>query len=150
MEEIKALHSLTLEWGCITNLLDKIGNIEDEIDGGWPEMIDMVADAITQESGVKDPTTIFFIVYQFFFRLYYRLKVSPKKIPFNQYHKDDDNYYISNYNYDMFKWAIKNGFIDSIDNLTIKLQKGKLTDKQRRVLDRRCEKEHGRPRREAQ
>lgn len=140
MEEIKEIHSISQEWGNITNLVDKISGIEETIEGGWPEMIDMVADVITIESRVKDPITIFFIVYQFFFRLYYRLKSNPKKNPFNQYRKDDDNYYISNYDYVIFKWAMKNGFTDGIDNSIIKLPKDKLTDKQQRTLDRRCEK----------
>lgn len=54
MEEIKQLHSLNLEWGCITNLMDKISTIEDSIEGGWQELVDMVADAMTEEGEEKD------------------------------------------------------------------------------------------------
>lgn len=49
MEEITKLHSLNLEWGCITNLLDKISDFEEKIEGGWPELIDMVVDAVSEE-----------------------------------------------------------------------------------------------------
>lgn len=142
MNEIETLHNLNLEWGCLTNLMDKIGSIEDKIEGGWPEVIDMVADAVTEESNNKtDPATLFFVLYQFLWRLYYRLKANPEKRPFNRYSKDrNDDYWVENYSYATLKWAIANGFTQGIDNNVIKIPASKLTDKQRRALDRRCEK----------
>lgn len=138
MEEISKLHNLNLEWGCITNLMDKISNIEDEIEGGWPELIDMVADAVTEEGENKDPASAFFNLYQFLWRLYYRLKTDSEKRPFNQYSKMEDKYWITNYNYEALKWAMNLGATVEVDNLVIKIPEEKLNDKQRRALDRRC------------
>ena len=139
MEEITKLHDLNLEWGCITNLMDKISSIEDRIDGGWPELIDIVADAVTEEGENKDPASAFFNLYQFLWRLYYRLKASSEVRPFNQYSKDGkDVYWIENYSYRVLKWATQQGFIWEIDNNAIKIPSDKLTDGQRRAFDRRC------------
>ena len=139
MKEIATLHNLNLEWGCITNLMDKISSIEDKIDGGWPELVDMVADAVTEEGENKDPASAFFRLYQFMWRLYYRLKANPRKRPFNQYYKGEDGtYWIENYNYTALKWAIEQGFTQEIDNNAIKIHEDKLTNKQRQAMDRRC------------
>lgn len=140
MEEITKLHSLNLEWGCITNLVDKISNIEDGIEGGWDKLIDMVADAMTAEAENKDPASAFFNLYQFLFRLYYRLKTNPEVKPFNQYYEHGEEYWVSNYNYEMLRWAMTNGFASYIDNSTIRFPKEKLNDKQQRAFERRCEK----------
>lgn len=141
MEEIAKMHNLNLEWGCITNLMDKISDIEDKMAGGWPELIDMVADAVTEEGENKDAADAFFHLYQFLWRLYYRLKANPEKHPFNQYSKVGEAYWVENYNYAMLKWAIANGFVQDISNNLIKVPADKLTDKQRRALDRRCKGE---------
>lgn len=139
MEEIDTMHQINLEWGCITNLMDKICNLEDKIDGGWPELIDMVSEAVSEEGENKDPMSAFFNLYQFLWRLYYRLKANPTKRPFNQYHKGKDRtYWVGNYTYAMLKWANTNGFAREVDNNTIKIPADKLNDTQRRALDRRC------------
>lgn len=144
MEEINELHTMNLEWGCITNLLDKISDIEDKIDGGWPELVDMVADAVTMESQNPDPTEIFFTLHSFLWRLYYRIKRNPNKQSFNQYVKitnetnGGDGYGIKYYDYNIYKWAIKNGFTERIDNNLIEIRKDKLNDKQQRAFERRC------------
>lgn len=141
MEEIKQIHDINVEWGCITNLLDKISDIESSIEGGWPELIDMVADAVMEESEKKDAVSAFFNLYMFLFRLYYRLKTNPNIQKFNQYSKNGDEYWIVNYDYTIFTWANKNGYTQEIDNLVVKIPRVKLNDKQRRALDRRCAKE---------
>ena len=46
MEENKDLHEVSLEWGCIANLIDRIADIEEEMDGHWDELLDMVADIV--------------------------------------------------------------------------------------------------------
>ena len=141
MTEINNMHELTLEWGCITNLMNKISDIEDKI--GWPELADMVADAVTVESQNTDPATVFFSLYQFLWRLYYRLKANPEKSPFNRWTKYEDQYWATNYDYALFKWAHENGFVEGIDNLVIRVPANKLSDKHKRALDRRCEQEKG-------
>ena len=145
MNETKKMHDVQIEWGCITNLMNKISDIEDKIEGGWPELVDMIADAVTEEGEKKDPVSAFFDLYQFLWRLYYRLKTNPEKRPFNQYYKGEDGvYWIENYNYTALKWAIGQGFTQEIDNNAIKIRGDKLTDKQRQAMSRRCEQKEKR------
>lgn len=145
MEEIKQLHELNLEWGSITKLMDKISDIEEAIEGGWPELIDMIIDAAMEEDrGKSSPETIFFSLYQFMFRLYYRLKRNPVKRHFNLIRKTTslgvETYFISNYDYATFKWARSCGYGDEMSNDYIKIPVANLTEAQQRYFDRRAEK----------
>ena len=141
MEEIDELHTKSLEWGCIANLIDKIGSIEETLDSHWDELLDMIADMITEEGREKDPAKIFFDVYAFCFRLYYRLRDNPTKRTFNQISKTniagEEVYRITNYDYKTFKWARSEGFIDGVSNDYIDLPEDKLTTNQRRAFERR-------------
>ena len=58
MDEIDELHTRGLEWGCIANLITKIGDIEEKIEGHWDELLDMLADMIEKEGDEKDPAKI--------------------------------------------------------------------------------------------
>lgn len=144
MEEINDLHTKSLEWGCVTNLIDKIGDIEDKIEGHWDQLCDMIADIITEGSNVKDPTTIFFDIYQYCFRLYYRLRANPVRRPFNTVSKisvsGEEHYRITNYDYNTFKWAKKSGFGMTISNDYIDLLEKSLSESQRRAMSRRISK----------
>lgn len=141
MEEIETLHTVSLEWGCVCNLIDKIGDIEEKSDAHWDKLLDMIADMVSEESTEKDPAKIFFVIYQFCFRLYYRLRSNPTKRDFNQISKiaiaGKEVYRITNYDYKTFKWAIENGFRMTISNDFIDLPSEKLNNKQRRAFDRR-------------
>lgn len=141
MEDINELHTRSLEWGCICNLIDKIGSIEEGIEGHWDELLDMIADIIDQGGQEKDPAKIFFDIYQFCFHLYYRLRNNPTKRKFNQFSKTDiagkEVYRITNYDYKIFTWAKSGGFINGVSNDYIDLPADKLTTNQRRALDRR-------------
>lgn len=142
MEEIKSLHELSLEWGCITNLFSKIIDIEEVMgDEGWPELIDMLGAAVDAESNNPDPAKVFFDLYAYVFHVYYRLRGGQKREPFNQYSKEGEEYWVKNYNYEAFKWAKTLGVVDTVDNNIIKIPVDKLTDNQRRALDRRIKKE---------
>lgn len=140
MEEIDEIHSTSLEWGAITNLVDRIGNIEEKMDGYWDELINVVANAITEEGENKDPAALFFILYQFMFRLYYRLRENPTKREFNIVSKTKDGFRLTNYDYKTFKWAVSGGFIMTISNDYIDLPMDKLTANQVRAFERRLEK----------
>ena len=145
MEEINELHTRSLEWGCVCNLIDKIGDIEETIDGHWDELLDMIADTLNKEGTETEPEKIFFYIYAFFFRLYYRLRTNPTKRSFNQISKENiagkEVYRITNYDYKTFKWAVTEGFAETISNDSIQLPKDKLTTNQQRAFDRRCHKE---------
>lgn len=141
MEEIEEVHTRSLEWGCIANLIDKISNIEEKLDGHWDELLDMIADMIDQEGREKDPAKIFFDIYSYMFRLYHRLRTNQTKRDFNQVSKTDiagkEVYRITNYDYKTFKWARSEGFIDGVSNDYIDLPADKLTTNQRRAFERR-------------
>lgn len=141
MEDIEEIHNRSLEWGCVCSLIDKIANIEEGIDGHWDELCDMVADVIDQEGQEKNPEKIFFDIYEFFFRLYYRLRDNQVKRPFNMVSKTTiagkEVYRITNYDYKTFKWAKSGGFIDGVSNDYMDLPVDKLTTNQRRAFDRR-------------
>ena len=141
MEEIDELDNRNREWGCVANLIDKIGNLEEKIDGHWDELLDMVADIIDSGAQEKDPSKIFFDIYQFLFRLYYRLRTNPEKRSFNQISKTTiagkEVYRVTNYDYKTFKWAKECGLDMNISNDCIDLPADKLTTNQRRAFDRR-------------
>lgn len=141
MEEINEIHTRSLEWGCICNLIDKIGDIEDKIDGHWDELLDMVANTVDKEGQEKNPEVIFFDLYEFFFRLYYRLRTNPTKRPFNLIDKINiagkEVYRVTNYDYKTFKWAKSGGLMDGVSNDYMDLPSDKLTTNQRRAFERR-------------
>jgi hypothetical protein len=141
MEEIEEIHTKSLEWGCVCNLLDKIAEIEEKIDGHWDELLDMLADMMAEESKEKDPANIFFEIYAFCFRLYYRIRTNPTKRVFNRVSKTNiagkEVYRITNYDYKTFKWARTGGFMDGVSNDYMDLPADKLTTNQRRAFDRR-------------
>lgn len=141
MEEIEEIHTRSLEWGCVCNLIDRITVIEDGMDGHWDELLNMIADVITDEGNEKNPATIFFDLYEFFFRLYYRLRSNPVKREFNQVTKTSiagkEVYRVTNYDYKTFKWARLGGFLDGVNNDYIDLPADKLTTNQQRSFERR-------------
>lgn len=141
MDEIKELHTRNLEWGCICNLVDKISEIEDKMEGHWDELIDMVATAITDEQDNKDPETLFFNFYEYMFRLYYRLRNNPTKRPFNQMSKTEINgetvYRITNYDYNTFKWAKKMGYLNMVGNDYIDFHAKEMSGSLVRTFERR-------------
>lgn len=145
MEEINQMHESNIEWGCIVNLANKIGDMEDNIDGGWMELVDMIADAIDEEHCKKTRgEELFFNLYNFLWRLYYRLKTNPKKRRFNIVSKvtveDEDVYRIQNYDYQLYKWVRANNFDKTISNDYIDIRSDSLSDKQQRYFERRCNK----------
>ena len=141
MEEITELHTRSMEWGCVCNLIDRISKIEEDIEGHWDELLDMIADIINQEGREDNPEKIFFNLYDFFFRLYYRLRSNPVKRPFNTVSKisiaGKEVYRITNYDYKTYKWAKCGGFMDGISVDYMDLPADKLTTNQRRAFDRR-------------
>lgn len=141
-KEISDMHDLSIEWGCVTNLMDKICTIEEKIDGGWEELATMVVDAVQEEMMNTDQSEIFFNLYQFFFRLYYRLRANSEVRPFNKVTKTKINgeeaYMIQNYDYATYKWVKAIGCGEHISNDYAYVPTLKLNDKQRRAFDRKA------------
>lgn len=141
MDEIKDLYTRNLEWGCLCNLVDKISEIESNIEGHWDELAEMVANAIIVEQDNKNPETLFFNLYEFMFRLYYRVRNNPTKRPFNQITettiKGEDIYRITNYNYNTFKWAKSVGASKNTTNDYIDFYAKEISDDLVRMFERR-------------
>ena len=142
MEEIERMHMLNIEWGCITNLMNKIGDLEEAIDGGWPELVSMIADAVDEEDSRKAPESELFLnLFEYFWRLYYRLKANKEVREFNTVDKvtalGKETYRITNYDYHTYKWAKGGGFGSTISNDFIDMQADKLPDDIKRGLDKR-------------
>lgn len=102
-------------WGSISRKMEQTEVEADRLH--WDAIIDMVADAFN-DSTEMEPMDLFLTLYQFMFRLYYRLKVMDKPEPFNQItldtrlenHRDREFFMVRNFDYKMFKWALARKF----------------------------------------
>lgn len=141
MQEINEIHTETLEWGCVNRMIDRIAGLEEKIEGGWDSLIDVLADLMEEEYPPAEPEKIFYVTYQFVFRLYYRIKANPVPRKFNMVDKNQEGFRITNYDYETFKWAMEGGFVMTISNDYIDLPIEKLSTNQVRALERRAKKE---------
>lgn len=155
MEEIRAIHNTSIEWGCICNLADRIGTVEEKI-GPWDDLINLVADIFDSEGQSLDNKHLAFDVYPFFWHLYYRIREWEKPVPFNQvrlfkqsvsadgkqYREDKDGYMIHNYDYKTYLWARKLGFGDYICNDWLWVAKEALTPAQIKRFDKLAEQKN--------
>lgn len=130
----KENHAMML--GAIAKLIGEIGDICDSIDNGWVEPTDVVADCFDEAaSNIKSWATSA-TVFNFLYRLYWRLKKDPHKSKFNVVGKGEDFYTIDNYDYATFKWCKSLG-VKIADNRTATIPFDKLTIKQRSALDQK-------------
>lgn len=128
-------------WGSISNRIDKIEVEADRLE--WGAIINMVADAF-QDGANLDPLDLFLILYQFTFRLYYRLKVLDSPEPFNQIskttrlenHQEIPYYQVKNYDYKMFKWAIKKNYTNYLTNLWFLVPISELTPAEKHKFEK--------------
>lgn len=131
-------------WGSISVKIDKVEEEADRLK--WNEIIDMVADAFN-DANELEPMALFLIMYQFMFRLLYRLKVMSSPEPFNQVsrttrlenHEDKEFYMVKNYDYRMFKWAIRKNFAEHMTNSWFLIPISELSASERRNFEKRLE-----------
>lgn len=138
MEEIKELHNNNFDWPVVMALMNKISDLLDTISGGWNEAEEMLADAVEVSS--KEPSErIFYVVYQFMFRFYYRLKNNNAAGDFNQVSmveiNDSPYYRITNYDFKTYRWAKEHDFLWSVSNAYMDIPKDKLSVAQQKALD---------------
>lgn len=142
MDELAKIRQSELAWGSIDNLVERIIDIEENIEGGWMELVDMVADAMSEEGEGKSTFSSFIYLFNFLYHLLFRLKTNPNKRKFNQVDKirvaGKEVYRITNYDYKTFKWAKKSGFGDGVSNDCIDIPGDKLSTKQIASIERRC------------
>ena len=146
MEELSTKRQSELAWGSIANIVDKISDEEEKIDGGWPELIDVVADAMTEEGSIKSTANAFANLFNFLYHVLFRLRDNPVKREFNIISKvkinDKEVYHIENYDYRSFKWAKSEGLVEGVNHDYLDLPVEKLSEGQRKTLDKRCRKEN--------
>lgn len=132
-------------WGSISYKMDKIGDQADRL--GWNAIIDMVADAFN-DGAEMDAMELFQTLYQFMFRLYYRLEVMDKPEPFNQVslttrlenHEDREFFMVKNFDYKMFKWALAKKFTWYMTNSWFLIPIDALSPSEKHNFEKRLEK----------
>ena len=142
MQETSQNRQTELAWGSVSNLIDKISDIEETIDGGWDDLVEMVADIITEEGTVKSSSVIFSYVFNFMYNLLFRLESNPVKRDFNIISKTKidgkDAFKIENYDYKSFKWAKENELAFKIDKDSLYILEDKLSEPQKKSFNNRC------------
>ena len=143
MEDLAKSRQMDLAWGSIDNLVLKIVDIENGIQGGWPELIEMVGNTLEDTSEDSNLFELFSVLFTFMYHLLFRLKANPTKRAFNQVSVENiagkEVYRITNYDYNAFKWAKSKKLIASVNDDCLDLPKDKLTESQQRAFDRRKE-----------
>lgn len=119
-------------------LMGKLGEAAKRYeDRGDSYMSDMLVEAVPLMEAEPDaPTRNAFI---FANRINYRSLVENSFCEINKvwYTESVDSFFIANYDYKMFSWAIKRGFGEYIDNLCIRLPKTGLSEKEIKRLEDR-------------
>lgn len=130
-------------WECIMKKVEQIGEIADEMN--WPELAKMVADAYVEAEKETDPIKLFFDVYQFMFRLYYRVKDMKEPQPFNEIyndyrlidHENSPMFRIVNYDYKSYLWAKRKGFSEYVTNGYFLVRKSDLSPEELKMLEKK-------------
>lgn len=119
MEELKNVEKADLlaGWGTASTLLAKASELAEQM--GRDDIFNMLSDSFDLMEHAKGDE-IFFNVFQFCYRVYYRMKVLDKDMPLNRVTLErrgtDDVYVVSNYDYKMFLWAKNKGYGSTITN----------------------------------
>lgn len=132
-------------WGCISDRIDKICKESERLN--WDEIEDMISEALEVEDGAVS-SDLFFRLYQFLFRLHYRLKSMTSPEPFNKIytttrlenHQYATFYQINNYDYKMFRWARSKGFNDYTTNFYLLIPKDSLTEQEQQQFEQKLDK----------
>lgn len=120
-------------WGSIARTVERIGYVADEL--RWEELVDMVSEAFDKASKEKSSEILFFDWFQFFFRLYHRVKRMKEPQPFNEIYNDKryeknepiEMFRVANYDYKMYLWAKRKDCLDTMTNGWFLVRKDKLT-----------------------
>ena len=117
LEKVKKEDEL-MGWGTAATLLGKAADLAEEM--GRDDIINMLSDAFDLMETIREPSKVFFDVYQFAFRVYFRMKKLAKDMPINrvtlEHRGVDDVYVVTNYDFKMFLWAKNKGYASTISN----------------------------------
>lgn len=138
LEKIKKEDEL-MGWGTASTLLAKASDLAEQM--GRDDIFNMLSDSFDLMENAKGAEA-FFNVFQFCYRIYYRMKVLDKDMPLNRVTLErrgtDDVYVVSNYDYKMFLWAKSKGFGDTINNLQFTVSPSSLTPAEAKRFSQRA------------
>lgn len=146
MEDEKQING-ELMWGSIASHVNAIEEEADRLE--WPVIIDMVADAFCDGEKEKNPMDLFLNLYQYTFRLLYRLKALSKPGDLNKISKTDwliDHdkvpvYMVSDYDYKMFKWARSKKLTEYMTNQWFIVPESSLSASEKHKFDKQLEEQ---------
>lgn len=131
----------TPSWDCVGNMVERISDTVDTIEGGWDEMIDEVVNAMESEDSNPSQKELLINLYQYLCRVWYRLKANPTKRPFNIISEvtefDKQFFRITNYDYKMFKWAKAHKFNNRVCNDSIDIPQDALDNNTKQAFKAR-------------
>lgn len=144
MEELNKItkEDSLLGWGTASALLAKAGDLAEAM--GRDDIINMISDSMDIMEQETDASKIFFNVYQFAWRMYYRMKFLSKDMPLNRVTLENRNheevYVVTNYDYKMFLWAKSKGYGKSLTNVEFIVDPSTLTPAEARRFEKQAEK----------
>jgi hypothetical protein len=131
-----------LGWGTASALLAKAGDLAEAM--GRDDIINMLSDSFDLMESEKDASKIFFNVYQYAWRVYFRMKSLNKDMPINRVTLENRNheevYVVSNYDYKMFLWAKSKGYTKTLTNNEFVVEPESLTPAEKRRFEKQAEK----------
>lgn len=143
MDELKKIEEAdTLAgWGTASALLDKAGELAEK--KGRDDIINMISDSMDLMEQAKG-SEIFFNVFQFAWRMYFRMKMLDKDMPINMVRLEkrnhEDVYVVYNYDYKMFLWGKSKGYSSSLTNMEFTVSPSTLTPAEARRFEKQVQK----------
>ena len=111
---------------------------------GRDDIINMLSDSFDLMESEKEASKIFFNVYQYAWRVYFRMKSLNKDMPINRVtleNRDHEEVYVvSNYDYKMFLWAKSKGYTKTLTNNEFIVEPESLTPAEKRRFEKQAEK----------
>ena len=144
MEELNKIEKEDnlLGWGTASALLAKAGDLAEAM--GRDDIINMLSDSFDLMESEKEASKIFFNVYQYAWRVYFRMKSLNKDMPINRVtleNRDHEEVYVvSNYDYKMFLWAKSKGYTKTLTNNEFIVEPESLTPAEKRRFEKQAEK----------
>ena len=144
MEELNKItkEDSLLGWGTASALLAKAGDLAEAM--GRDDIINMISDSMDLMEQETDASKIFFNVYQFAWRMYFRMKMLDKNMPLNRVTLENRNheevYVVTNYDYKMFIWAKSKGYGNTLTNTEFTVSPSTLTPAEARRFEKQAEK----------
>lgn len=130
MDELKNIEEADrlAGWGTAAALLNKAADVA--FDMGRDDIVNMISDSYDLMEQAKG-AEIFFNVFQFAWRIYYRMRSLDKDIPINRVTEETRNhetvYVVTNYDYKMFLWAKSKGYGGTLTNMEFTVSLSSLT-----------------------